>query len=94
MGWGKDCSGCLGQMMKMATTPIYGKNSLKIFFSGPKGPMTLVLVLQHRGLGPNKVFSNDDLDLFYGKVKFASLCFYIVKYTFLQEKCEKVIYWK
>ena len=33
--------GGLGHMTKMAATPIYGKNLLKIFFSGTKGPETL-----------------------------------------------------
>ena len=33
------------------------------FFSGTKGPMTLGLGMQYRGLGPNKVCSNDDLGL-------------------------------
>ena len=32
-----------GNMTKMATTPIYGKNSLNIFFSGTKRPMALGL---------------------------------------------------
>ena len=32
-----------GHMSKIATTPIYGKNSLNVFFSGTKGPMALVL---------------------------------------------------
>ena len=45
----------------------------------------LWLGMQHQELGPNKVCSNDDF--FYGMVKFASLCFYMGKYTFLQEKC-------
>ena len=63
-GWG------LGHITKMAPMPIYGKNPLKIF-SGTKGPMTLGLGMQHRGLGPNKVCSDDDLGLtfFYDKVK-------------------------
>ena len=30
---------CTGHMTKMATTPIYGKNSLNVFFSGTKRPM-------------------------------------------------------
>ena len=34
---------CYGHMTKMATTPIYGKNSLNIFFSGTKGPLALRL---------------------------------------------------
>ena len=39
-----------GHMTKMAATPIYGNNPLKIFFSGTKGPMTLGLGMQHLGL--------------------------------------------
>ena len=31
-----------GHMTKMATTPIYGKNSLNIFFSGTKRLLDLV----------------------------------------------------
>ena len=50
-------------MTKVAATPIYGKNPLKIFFSGTKGPMTLGLGMQHRAFGPNKICSNDDLGL-------------------------------
>ena len=30
---------CSGHMTKMATMPIYGKNSLNIFYSGTKRPM-------------------------------------------------------
>ena len=30
-----------GHMTKVATTPIYGKNPLNIFFSGTKRPMAL-----------------------------------------------------
>ena len=44
----------LGHMTKMAATPIYGKNPLKIFFSRPKGPMSLGLGMQNWGLVPNK----------------------------------------
>ena len=42
---------------------LYGKNSLKIFFFGTKGPMTLGLSMQHQRLRPNKICSNDDLGL-------------------------------
>ena len=93
VGETKVISGVLDHMTKMAATPIYDKNPLKIFFSGIKGPMILGLGTQHLGLGLNKVHSNDDLGLtltfffFYDKVKFASLFFYMGKYTFLQEKC-------
>ena len=33
---------CYGHMTKMATMPIYGKNSLNLFF-GTKRPLALVL---------------------------------------------------
>ena len=80
MGWGNEiCSGDLGHMTMKAATPIYGKNPLKIFFSKIKGPITLEIGMQHWEHGTNKVYSNDDLGLtliiFYGKIKFASLCF-------------------
>ena len=38
----KDCSNGPGHMTKMAATPIYGKNPLKIFFSRTRRPMDLV----------------------------------------------------
>ena len=34
---------CTGHMTKMATTLIYGKNPLSVFFSGTKRPMALGL---------------------------------------------------
>ena len=55
--------GDLGHLTKMAATPIYGKKLLEIFSSGTKGPMTLGLGIQHLGLRPNNVYSNDDLGL-------------------------------
>ena len=42
-------------MTKMAAMPIYGKNPLKIFVSGTKGPVVLGLCMQHLGHGPNKI---------------------------------------
>ena len=36
---------CYGQMTKMATKPIYGKNYLNISFSGTKTPMALGLTM-------------------------------------------------
>ena len=47
-------------MTKMATMPIYDKNPLKIFFSGTNGLMALKLSIQHSGLEPYKICSNDD----------------------------------
>ena len=37
--------------------------------------MTLKVCMQHRVLAYYQVYSNDDPDLFYGKVKFGPLCF-------------------
>ena len=34
---------CTGHMTKMATMPVYGKNSLNVFFSGTKRPIALGL---------------------------------------------------
>ena len=34
---------CTGQLTKMATMPIYGKNPLNVFISGTKRPMALGL---------------------------------------------------
>ena len=47
-------------MTKMATTPIYGKNPLKIFSSRTRRPITSGLGIQHWGCGAYQVCSNDD----------------------------------
>ena len=47
-------------MTKMATTPIYGKSSLNIFFSETKRPLALGLGMCHWGCGPYQVCTNDD----------------------------------
>ena len=49
-----------GHMTKMATTPIYGKSSLNIFFSETKRPLALGLGMCHWGRGPYQVCTNDD----------------------------------
>ena len=55
MGRGTEvCSNYLCHMTRRTAMPIYGKNPLKIFFSGTKGPKALGLGMQHRGHGPNK----------------------------------------
>ena len=54
------CSRHLGHMTKMAATPIYGKNPSKIFFFRTGGPIFTKLGMQHRGLQPIIVCSNDD----------------------------------
>ena len=37
----KTYTNCYGHMTNMATMPIYGKNSLNLFFSGTKRPLAL-----------------------------------------------------
>ena len=54
------CSRHLGHMTKMAATPIYGKNPSKIFFSRTGRPIFTKLGMQHWGLQPIIVCSNDD----------------------------------
>ena len=39
----KTYTNCYGHMTNMATMPIYGKNSLNLFFSGTKRPLALGL---------------------------------------------------
>ena len=45
-----------GHMIKMAAMPIYGKNSLRFFFSGTTGLITMKLGMKHRGLEYYNVF--------------------------------------
>ena len=82
-GGTKVCINGPGHMTKMAAMPIYGKKPSKIFFSRTGGPIFKKLGMEHRGLQPIIVCSNDDpgvnLDLFYGKVKFGNLGFSIGK---------------
>ena len=47
-------------MTKMAPTPKYGKNLLKIFFSRTRRPVTLRLGMLYWGCGAYQVCSNDD----------------------------------
>ena len=50
-----------GHMTKMATTPIYGKNPSKFFFSGITGPISKKLGMKNRGLECYNMFINYDL---------------------------------
>ena len=56
----KVCTNGPGHMTKMAATPIYGKNPLKIFFSRTRRPMTLGLGMWHWECRAYQVCSNDD----------------------------------
>ena len=49
-----------GHMTKIATMPIYGKNTAK-FFSGTTGPISTKLGMKHRGLEYYNMFINCDL---------------------------------
>ena len=51
---------CYGHMTNMATMPIYGKNSLNLFFPGTKRPLALGLGMKDRGCGPYQVSTNDE----------------------------------
>ena len=52
IGLAKIYTNCTGHMAKMATTPIYVKNHLNIFFSGTKRPMVWDLVCSIADVGP------------------------------------------
>ena len=49
-----------GHMTKMAALPIYGKKTLKTFFSRTRSPMILKLDMYHLGLELYKVYINDE----------------------------------
>ena len=74
-----------GHMTKMAATPIYGKNSLEIFFSRTSQPISTKIGMKHRGLQPIIVYSNDDprvtLTYFTARTN-------LVVWAFLWEKSE------
>ena len=55
----KSYANCFGHMTKMATTPIYGNNPLKIVFSRTRRLMTLGLGIKHWRCGPYQVCTND-----------------------------------
>ena len=50
----------LGHMTKVAATPICGKNSSKIFFSGTGGPISKKRGMKHRWLKYYNVYINYD----------------------------------
>ena len=54
---------CTGHIFKMATTPIYGKNPLDIFFSRTKRTMALGLGMYHWGCRPYHICTNDESKL-------------------------------
>ena len=56
----KTYTNCYGHMTNMATMPIYGKNSLNLFFSGTKRPLALGLGMWDWGCRPYQVSTNDE----------------------------------
>ena len=56
----KTYTNCYGHMTNMATMPIYGINSLNLFFSGTKRPLFWDLVCRIGDVGPNQVSTNDE----------------------------------
>ena len=87
VGGTKFCSRHLGHMTKMAAMPIYGKNPSKIFFSRTGGPIFTKLGMQHRGLQPIIVCSNDDPGV---TLTYFTARSNLVTQAFLQEK-EKTV---
>ena len=59
----KACSNGPGHMTKMVAMPIYGIQTLKIFFAGTERQMILKLGMQHRVLQYCQVCSSDAPDL-------------------------------
>ena len=74
-------------MTKMAAMPIYGKNPLKIFFSGTGWPIYTKLGMNHRGLQPIIICSNDDL---WVTLTYFTARSNLVTYGFLWEKVKTV----
>ena len=70
-------------MTKMAAMPINGRNTEIIFFPGTSGPISTKLGMKHQRLKLTLSCSNDnpwvELDIFYSKVKFCNLGFYMGK---------------
>ena len=56
----KVCINGLGHMTKMAAMPIYGINLSKSFFPRPGEPIFMKHGMQHWGLQPIIVCTNDD----------------------------------
>ena len=49
-----------GHMTKMAAMPIYGKNTLKIFFPGTTGQILMKLCMKHQRPKPFIMYANYD----------------------------------
>ena len=49
-----------GHMTKMAAMPLYGKNTLKIFFPGTTGQILMKLCLKHQRPTPFIISANYD----------------------------------
>ena len=49
-----------GHMTKMAAMPIYGRNTLKIFFPGTTGPILMKLWLKNKRPKPFIICANHD----------------------------------
>ena len=49
-----------GLMTKMAAMPIYGKNTLKIFFPGTTGPILMKLCMKYQRPKPFVICANYD----------------------------------
>ena len=68
-----------GHMIKMAAMPIYGKNTLKIFFPGTTGQFLMKLCMKHQKPKPFIIYANYDpgltLTYFTARSNFATYAF-------------------
>ena len=71
-------------MTKIAATPIYVKNPLKILFSGTKGSVALGLDMQHWGHKPDKHYENTPIQIHWK--------FYYQKMAIFQIKNSDIFY--
>ena len=65
-----------GHMTKMAAMPIYGKNTLKIFFPGTTKQILMKLCMKHQGPKPFIICANyDPMTYFMARSNFATQAF-------------------
>ena len=86
-------------MTKMAAMPTYGKNPLKILFTGTGRPMFYETWYVASGTPAHhslfKWWPLSDLDLFYGKIKFGCLGFSMGKSeNWIFQKLLQPVSWK
>ena len=87
----KVCSNGPGHMTNMAAMSIYGKNPLKIFFSGTKRPMTLKVGMQHWVRVYYQVCASDDPGL---TLTYFTAMSNLFPYAFVWEKGKTMVFFR